>query len=84
MSKNIQDLQDTFMNQLRKERASVTIFLVNGVKLQGVITGFDSFTVLLRREEHSQLIFKHAVSTILPVDPIILKEIDSLRLKEIT
>ncbi len=62
------------MNELRKKKAPVTVFLVNGVKLQGIITWFDNFTILLRREEHSQLIFKHAVSTILPIEPIQLKE----------
>lgn len=77
MSKSTQDLQDTFMNEARKSKAAVTVFLVNGVKLQGVITWFDNFTLLLRREEHSQLIFKHAVSTILPVKPIALHQFDS-------
>ena len=59
-------LQDTFLNHLRKNKISVTIFLVNGVKLQGVVTWFDNFCVLLRRDGHSQLVYKHAISTVVP------------------
>jgi len=65
-----QNLQDTFLNNVRKNRTSLTIFLVNGVKLQGVITWFDNFCVLLRRDGHSQLVYKHAISTIMPGTPI--------------
>lgn len=68
------NLQDVFLNQLRKTKAPVTLFLVNGVKLQGVVTWFDSFSVLLRRENHSQLVYKHAISTVMPVNPIQLFE----------
>lgn len=67
-------LQDTFLNTVRKSRMPVTIFLVNGVKLQGVITWFDSFCVLLRRDAHSQLIYKHAISTVMPESPVKLFE----------
>jgi host factor-I protein len=69
-----QNLQDTFLNNVRKNRTSLTIFLVNGVKLQGVITWFDNFCVLLRRDGHSQLVYKHAISTIMPGTPIQLYE----------
>lgn len=69
-----QNLQDTFLNNVRKNRTSLTIFLVNGVKLQGVITWFDNFCVLLRRDGHSQLVYKHAISTIMPGSPIQLYE----------
>lgn len=61
-----QNLQDTFLNYVRKNKVPLTIFLVNGVKLQGVVTWFDNFCVLLRRDGHSQLIYKHAISTIMP------------------
>lgn len=65
-----QSLQDTFLNHVRKEKIPLTIFLVNGVKLQGVVTWFDNFCVLLRRDGHSQLVYKHAISTIMPGAPI--------------
>jgi host factor-I protein len=65
-----QSLQDTFLNHIRKNRLPVTVFLMNGVKLQGVITWFDSFSVLLRREGHSQLVYKHAVSTVMPTQAV--------------
>ena len=63
-------LQDVFLNHLRKGKLPVTIFLVNGVKLQGIITWFDNFCVLLKRDDHSQLVYKHAISTVMPVQPI--------------
>jgi len=65
-----QNLQDTFLNFVRKNKVPLTIFLVNGVKLQGVVTWFDNFCVLLRRDGHSQLVYKHAISTIMPGQPI--------------
>lgn len=61
-----QNVQDDFLNNLRDNKISVTVFLVNGVKLQGLITWFDSFSLLLRRDGHTQLIYKHAISTIMP------------------
>lgn len=64
------NLQDVFLNHIRKNKTPVTVFLVNGVKLQGVITWFDNFCILLRRDDHSQLVYKHAVSTVMPVAPI--------------
>jgi host factor-I protein len=69
-----QNLQDTFLNHVRKSKTPLTIFLVNGVKLQGVVTWFDNFCVLLRRDGHSQLVYKHAISTIMPGHPIQLFE----------
>jgi len=59
-------LQDLFLNSLRKSKTPVTMFLVKGVKLQGIVTWFDNFSVLLRRDGQSQLIYKHAISTIMP------------------
>ena len=69
-----QNLQDTFLNTLRKSKVPVTLFLVNGVKLQGIVTWFDNFSVLLRRESHAQLVYKHAISTIMPMQAVQLYE----------
>ena len=65
-----QNLQDVFLNQVRKTKVAVTVFLVNGVKLQGVISSFDNFCVLLRRNGHVQLVYKHAISTVMPSQPV--------------
>ena len=72
-----QSLKDIFLNHVRKSKTPLTIFLVNGVKLQGVVTWFDNFCVLLRRDGHSQLVYKHAISTIMPGQPIQLFEEES-------
>ncbi len=69
-----QSVQDVFLNTIRKTKTPVTVFLVNGVKLQGIVTWFDNFSVLLRRDSHSQLVYKHAISTIMPSLPIQLFE----------
>jgi host factor-I protein len=69
-----QNVQDVFLNHIRKQKVPVTIFLVNGVKLQGIVTWFDNFCVLLRRDAHSQLVYKHAISTVMPSTPIQLFE----------
>jgi host factor-I protein len=69
-----QNVQDVFLNHVRKHKTPVTVFLVNGVKLQGIITWFDNFCVLLRRDAHSQLVYKHAISTVMPAQPIQLFE----------
>ena len=65
-----QSVQDVFLNHIRKNKIAVTIYLVNGVKLQGIVTWFDNFSVLLRRDAHSQLVYKHAISTIMPATPV--------------
>ena len=65
-----QNLQDQFLNHLRKNKTPVTMFLVKGVKLQGIVTWFDNFSILLRRDGQSQLVYKHAISTIMPSLPI--------------
>jgi host factor-I protein len=65
-----QNVQDVFLNYIRKNKTPVTVFLVNGVKLQGIVTSFDNFSVLLRRDGHTQLVYKHAISTIMPGGPI--------------
>ena len=69
-------LQDIFLNTLRKGKVPVTMFLVKGVKLQGIITWFDNFSVLLRRDGQSQLVYKHAISTIMPGQSV---DIDGMR-----
>src|SRR4029077_20395665 len=61
-------LQDHFLNRIRRSKSAVTIFLVKGVKLQGVVTWFDSFSLLLRRDGASQLVYKHSISTIMPAE----------------
>lgn len=65
-------LQYAFLNKLRKEKVPVTIFLINGIKLEGIITWFDSFSVLLERGNHQQLVYKHAISTIFSANPILI------------
>jgi host factor-I protein len=72
MASDKQNLQDAFLNQVRKTKVPITIFLINGVILQGVITWFDNFCVLLRRDGASQLVYKHAISTIMPAQSISL------------
>ena len=69
-----QNVQDEFLNHIRKQKTPVTIFLVNGVKLQGIVTWFDNFSMLLRRDGHTQLVYKHAISTVMPSMPIQLFE----------
>ena len=64
------NVQDVFLNHVRKNKVPVTAFLINGVKLQGIITWFDAATMLLRRDGHSQLVYKHAISTMMPQGPI--------------
>jgi host factor-I protein len=72
-----QNLQDTFLNAVRKNKTSLTVFLVNGVKLQGTVTWFDNFCVLLRGDNRPpQLVYKHAISTIMPNDHVQLFEAD--------
>ena len=76
-SEKQQNLQDAFLNHVRKSKIPVTVFLVNGVKLQGVITSFDNFCVLLRRDGQSQLVYKHAISTIMPAQPFSLYDAEA-------
>ncbi|MBT4588194.1 MAG: RNA chaperone Hfq [Rhodospirillaceae bacterium] len=74
MAEKTQNVQDVFLNNVRKSKNPVTVFLVNGVKLQGIITWFDNFSVLLRRDGHTQLVYKHAISTVMPSGPVQLFE----------
>jgi len=73
-SERPQNVQDVFLNHVRKNKTPIVVFLVNGVKLQGVISWFDNFSVLLRRDGHVQLVYKHAISTVMPTGPISLFE----------
>lgn len=71
-----QNVQDVFLNHIRKTKTPVTVYLICGVKLQGIITWFDNFSMLLRRDGHTQLVYKHAVSTIMPAVPVSLFDDD--------
>lgn len=79
-SEKSQNVQDVFLNFIRKNKTPVTIFLVNGVKLQGIVTWFDNFSVLLRRDGHTQLVYKHAISTVMPSAPVQLFEPEKIGL----
>lgn len=68
--KNNVNLQDVFLNQVRKDNASITIFLMNGFQLRGQVKGFDNYTIVLDSEGKQQLIYKHAISTIIPIKPV--------------
>ncbi|WP_206810417.1 RNA chaperone Hfq [Paradesulfitobacterium ferrireducens] len=70
MNKSAINLQDTFLNQVRKENLPVTIYLVNGFQLKGIVKGFDNFTVVLEFEGKQQMVYKHAISTVMPIRPI--------------
>jgi host factor-I protein len=76
MAERSQNLQDLFLNSVRKQKSALTIFLTNGVKLTGIVTSFDNFCVLLRRDGHSQLVYKHAISTIMPSQPVQMFEVE--------
>ena len=76
MSKNQMNLQDAFLNQVRKEKIPVTIFLVNGFQIKGVVKGFDNFTVIVELDKRQQLVYKHAISTVAPIRPIGLLNLD--------
>lgn len=71
-----QNVQDVFLNTLRKKKMPVTVFLSNGVKLQGNITGFDNFCMVLRRGPQVQLVYKHSIATVVPSGSISLYEED--------
>jgi len=70
MNKSPINLQDTFLNQVRKENLPVTIYLVNGFQLKGLIKGFDNFTVIIEFDGRQQMVYKHAISTVMPIRPI--------------
>ena len=67
---NTENLQDLILNEVRREHMPVTLFLMNGFQLKGIVTGFDSFTVILSSEGRQQMIYKHAISTLVPLQPM--------------
>lgn len=71
---NIENLQESFLNETRKERQLVTVFLMNGFQMKGVITGFDSFVVILLTDGKQQMIYKHAISTVVPMHPVKMQQ----------
>lgn len=77
MSKSSVNLQDLFLNLVRKEKVPVTIFLVNGFQIKGTVKGFDNFTVVVEQDGKQQLVYKHAISTVAPirqVGPLIIDD----------
>ncbi len=74
--KKIANLQDLFLLSARRARMSVTVFLVNGFQMRGIVTGFDSFVVILESDGKQQMLYKHAISTIVPVSPVDLRAAD--------
>ena len=82
MADKSQNVQDVFLNAVRKSKNPCTVFLVNGVKLQGIISWFDNFSILLRRDGHTQLVYKHAISTVMPSGPVQLFEPEAKNLDE--
>ncbi len=82
MGKSQVNLQDIFLNQMRKEKVPVTMYLVNGARLTGTIKGFDNFVILLK-QENQQLVYKHAISTIIPEKPVeLLETMDSRKAEQ--
>ncbi|MDD3363580.1 MAG: RNA chaperone Hfq [Syntrophomonas sp.] len=77
MAKNQFNLQDAYLNQVRKDKILVTIFLVNGFQLKGLVKGFDNFTVIVELEGRQQLVYKHAISTVAPLKPIAVINMDA-------
>ncbi|SKA86656.1 RNA-binding protein Hfq [Caloramator quimbayensis] len=77
MNKNANNLQDVFLNQARKNKIGVTIHLVNGFQLKGLVKGFDSFTVILENEGKQIMVYKHAISTITPLTPVLYTTLSS-------
>lgn len=82
MSKAVVNLQDAFLNQIRKENILVTVYLVNGYQLKGYIKGFDNFTVVLENEGRQQMVYKHAISTVSPSRNLNLSQVFAARLEE--
>lgn len=77
ISKNQLNLQDAFLNQVRKEKGMVTIYLVNGFQIKGTVKGFDNFTVIVELDGRQQLVYKHAISTVAPLKPIGILNLES-------
>lgn len=82
MSKSQFNLQDAFLNQVRKEKMPVTIFLVNGFQIKGVVKGFDNFTVVVELDQKQQMVYKHAISTVAPLKPVNITNLDAAKHNE--
>lgn len=78
MAKSQLNLQDAFLNQVRKEKAAVTIYLVNGFQIKGMVKGFDNFTVIVEMDGRQQLVYKHAISTVAPLKPLSIINMDAI------
>lgn len=76
MTKSQLNLQDTFLNLVRKDKTPVTIYLVNGFQIKGLVKGFDNFTVIVEMDNKQQLVYKHAISTVAPIRPIGMLNLD--------
>ena len=76
MAKTQLNLQDAFLNQVRKEKAAVTIYLVNGFQIKGMVKGFDNFTVIVEMDGRQQLVYKHAISTVAPLKALSIINMD--------
>jgi len=77
VTKNQLNMQDAFLNQIRREKIPVTIYLVNGFQIKGLIKGFDNFTAIVEQEGRQQMVYKHAISTIAPIKPISILAMDT-------
>ncbi len=77
VTKNQLNMQDAFLNQIRREKIPVTIYLVNGFQIKGLIKGFDNFTAIVEQEGRQQMVYKHAISTVAPIKPISILAIDN-------
>ncbi|MDD2510371.1 MAG: RNA chaperone Hfq [Syntrophomonas sp.] len=77
MSKSQINLQDAFLNQVRKDKIPVTVFLVNGFQIKGMVRGFDNFTVIIEVDQKQQLVYKHAISTVAPLRPISMMNLEA-------
>ena len=77
MSKSQINLQDAFLNQVRKDKIPVTVFLVNGFQIKGMVRGFDNFTVIIEVDQKQQLVYKHAISTVAPLRPIAMLNLEA-------
>ena len=82
MAEKTQNMQDVFLNTCRKDKKPVTVYLVNGVKLQGVISGFDNFSVVLKRNQMAQLVYKHSIATVVPSVPVSFNRADEMDIDE--
>ncbi len=76
MSKSQVNLQDTFLNLVRKDKTPVTIYLINGFQIKGLVKGFDNFTVIVELDNKQQLVYKHAISTVAPMRPLSMFNLD--------